>query len=776
MTKYARTSACICALMLGPFASAQEVTIDFDGVPVENIPSLTFYSTPYYEDGFVIRTFDAGASACSEVPMAFVSPLYPSYTGTPATHFPGDASCGAHFVELARADGRPFDLLSVDMQCCANDANSGGGVNFEALAPDGTVATQSFATDGPLTTYKLNAAFSNIVSVRWAGGQYQAVYTQFDNFRVVPHRQRTGFLAPSGYDANGNAELVVSMRDPGSRANEINIVNVPSSVNVATYELPEPSRAVVQLVMLDDLTSGGARETAVLAVGADPWNSKVFVRSGEDGSPIKNVTFFDQSWQAVDAAGLRDPGSGLVEDLAVLATNITTGEIAVQIRDALAGTFVRNVFFLNSDWTPLQMQVLNEEIDTNPGPEIAVLAVSSAGQIAVMIKDAATNNFIGNLFFLNDNWEPLQAVVIPDRNGNLADEVGLVAKNIETGKLVIMVRDALTNEFLNNVFPFGTGWTPLEVAVLPDETANGAAELATLAVNDATGKLVIQVRDSQTGQFLRNLPVLGSNWDAQDLAAIMDVGDGTRGLAVLAERRDGRIQVVQTIEAMSGGLVSNVFIQPTNLAPIADAGSDREVLVGDVVVLDASGSSDPNADSLVYQWSLSARPAGSTAELLNPNDVNASFVPDVDGLYVVELVVDDSRLASEPAQVTLDAYTPQIGVPFVARNGLTVTLTQFTAQDLGNGYIRYTATYLQENTTTVAIDEGSLKLYFSNAEPLSQYGFFGQILPGPEFSVTRSYQFDVLSTAEPLLLQYDHEHFFAPSPVPEAIHWVFPIR
>jgi uncharacterized FlaG/YvyC family protein len=247
------------------------------------------------------------------------------------------------------------------------------------------------------------------------------------------------------------------------------------------------------------------------------------------------------------------------EDIVVLAEGISSGEIAAQVRDSASGIFVNNVFFFNPNWTAHQLLVFGE-IDTALGSEIGVLATNEVGQIAVMIKDAKTNTFIKNVFFLNANWEPIQAIILDDISENGAQEIGLLAKNKDSGQLVVMVKDAATNTFINNVFPLGAGWEPIKVVALPDENANGSQELALLGVNEATGKLVVQVRDSLTGQFLRNLEPLGSNWDPTDMVVLADIGGGVPGLSVLAIRKSDDLPVVQTIEAVSGDLVSNVFL------------------------------------------------------------------------------------------------------------------------------------------------------------------------------------------------------------------------
>ena len=67
--------------------------------------------------------------------------------------------------------------------------------------------------------------------------------------------------------------------------------------------------------------------------------------------------------------------------------------------------------------------------------------------------------------------------------------------------------------------------------------------------------------------------------------------------------------------------------------------------------LDGSGSSDADGDSLTFRWALTTRPAGSQATLTNATLVNPTFVADVLGTYVAQLIVNDGTLDSLPATV-----------------------------------------------------------------------------------------------------------------------------
>ena len=91
-----------------------------------------------------------------------------------------------------------------------------------------------------------------------------------------------------------------------------------------------------------------------------------------------------------------------------------------------------------------------------------------------------------------------------------------------------------------------------------------------------------------------------------------------------------------------------------NDAPIADAGSNQTVTVGDSVSLNGSGSSDPDGDSLTFAWTLTA-PSGSAATLDDRTSALPRFTTDVVGTYSIELVVSDGTDFSSPDTVRVVA-------------------------------------------------------------------------------------------------------------------------
>ncbi|MBI5750462.1 MAG: hypothetical protein HZA00_15200, partial [Nitrospinae bacterium] len=93
-----------------------------------------------------------------------------------------------------------------------------------------------------------------------------------------------------------------------------------------------------------------------------------------------------------------------------------------------------------------------------------------------------------------------------------------------------------------------------------------------------------------------------------------------------------------------------VIASTSNVAPNADAGEDTTIPLGDTAVFNASASNDPDngPQPLTYNWSFVAVPTGSSinnSSLTNANTVSPSFLPDLTGTYVLELMVSDGQKA-----------------------------------------------------------------------------------------------------------------------------------
>lgn len=98
-----------------------------------------------------------------------------------------------------------------------------------------------------------------------------------------------------------------------------------------------------------------------------------------------------------------------------------------------------------------------------------------------------------------------------------------------------------------------------------------------------------------------------------------------------------------------------IVLSENNGEPVADAGTDQTVDVGDTVTLDGSASSDPDGDRLSYAWTLSTRPAGSAATISSSTSARPTFRADQDGVYEATLTVNDGSADSSPDKVRVVA-------------------------------------------------------------------------------------------------------------------------
>lgn len=95
--------------------------------------------------------------------------------------------------------------------------------------------------------------------------------------------------------------------------------------------------------------------------------------------------------------------------------------------------------------------------------------------------------------------------------------------------------------------------------------------------------------------------------------------------------------------------------------PVANAGVDQTVSVGDTVVLDGSASYDPEGATLSYLWSMVSVPDESTAAFDDTTAVAPRFIADLPGIYVVSLVVNDGQQDSSEDFAQIEAVTGDTG-------------------------------------------------------------------------------------------------------------------
>jgi PKD domain len=153
---------------------------------------------------------------------------------------------------------------------------------------------------------------------------------------------------------------------------------------------------------------------------------------------------------------------------------------------------------------------------------------------------------------------------------------------------------------------------------------------------------------------------------------------------------------------------ATVTVAIGNTAPVANAGPDQTVAVSASVVLDGNASTDADRTALTYQWSLTGKPAGSTATLANFTTAMPRFTADVAGRYIGQLIVNDGTVSSAPDTVIVTAGVDNTspvanaGPDQIVTTGTTVVLDGTASRDADGHAISWKWTLTAKPTGSAA--------------------------------------------------------------------------
>jgi hypothetical protein len=467
-------------------------------------------------------------------------------------------------------------------------------------------------------------------------------------------------------------------------------------------------------------SGGGGSGESPLGTGAGPGSSSGSVAGATNSAPVAAVSTSSGAEVPVklsvsfDGSGSADANGDALSFGWTLASRPAGSAAAL---DAAAGptvnltpdvpgdyvvTLVVNDGKVDSSPTSATLRAVNVAPVANAGidrslqiGETAVLdgsASSDANGDALTYAWSVTARPSGSAATVTDATQPV-ARLVPDLPGDytlsLVVNDGAVASAQDTVQLTVVASGT-------NRAPTADAGIDQNVSVGTVVTLDGSASW------DPDGNLVTYV------WTLDSKP-------ANSAAAIVDASSPRPTLTPdVAGTYTASLVVIDSLNVQSGADQVVVTVNPvnTNNAPVAVAGPDQNVLVGATVELDGSGSVDADGDLLSYSWSITSKPAGSTAELSYTNgvadDPAPTFVADVAGVYVLGLVVGDGKAFSTQASLTVTAAVGNVAPVASAGDdvstvvGTTVSLSGALSSDANGDTLTYTWTLVSRPAGSVA--------------------------------------------------------------------------
>lgn len=288
---------------------------------------------------------------------------------------------------------------------------------------------------------------------------------------------------------------------------------------------------------------------------------------------VSNVDQFDLDGDGVgnacadlaDISGYSDTSGDGIPDFATFKSDLGNEQYA-QLHSGANGDNYGSLNFLNPDWQGVAVDMIddaNGDGVTDDPAAAMLLTEPVTGKVLVHVRDATTGATVNKISFLNSNWAPVDVVVFNDTNGdgNANDaSIGVMAVEKATGKILIQVRNlsngakVATRSFLNlNYIP---------IAATSASRAGQTPLLGVLSVETATGKILVQTRQLSDGALVKNTRYLNTDWTATDIAAVKDGNsDGVAddpGWLVLANNTVSNATLIQARDVTTGTMIKNI--------------------------------------------------------------------------------------------------------------------------------------------------------------------------------------------------------------------------
>ena len=409
---------------------------------------------------------------------------------------------------------------------------------MELLGGSGSDGGWAIAVDGAgnayLTGWTTSSDFPTRQALQPDLRGLNAFVTKIADGTTAPAMALPWLAALGDLTGDGTQHLAVLFDDATAGTVTVQIKQALSGSLIQTFVFDQ-GYAPLDLALVPDQNANDAPELALLGRHAANGSVQVEVRDTRTGDRLSAVAF-NSAFVPQRLAVLPDQNGNGAAELAVLGIKTTTGGIAAEIKDAVTGAGLGQVFFAKA-FRPVVLAAV-ADANGNGAAELAVLGVDAAGQPRVELRDSGSAALVKVLW--SPKWTtPLGLAELPDANGNGTPEVAVLGRS---GSVVLVkTADTGTGDQLGFVY-YNPNFTPRQVAALPDLNANGVAELAVLS-GDAGGQLKTELRDAVTGALVPNLWF--EHLAPLDLAVLPDLnGNGSPEIAVLGVTTAGGTRVL----------------------------------------------------------------------------------------------------------------------------------------------------------------------------------------------------------------------------------------
>ena len=448
----------------------------------------------------------------------------------------------------------------------------------------------------------------------------------------------------------------------------------------ANEAYPECNESNNQTSTLPGLSAAGTISVATNAAGYGP-NNIVLLNGGISNTSALNGNFIAQ-------LQLEDANGGIVTSFTPHAANGVVGGGSATIGDAwntgsiLAGTYVLRGILSLTDGTILDVSTSTFTISQGDPSlpaatlrtttDLPVYHTTATVQLQNLIQNSTTNTIIDNTVLKLVVTGPTGTQVFSTEN--------------DLGQLGISAQRGSTTPYSFEAAAVGQYtvsaelWDSVNNMLLASDTAQYQVENdLNAALNGQVTSLLpeLYVGDEQlctnVVTNVGNLELTGLNLrsvlvDMDQQLEVESQAFSTDLALAQAFTNDYQISTHLLIpgahacilQAEIGGIWQNLanavftVLPNPNTAPVADAGFDQHVALGEHVTLDASASTDVDGNELSYHWTMIGSPLGSTAILSDITAVMPTFDVDLQGSYVYQLIVNDGTVNSEPDTVIIN--------------------------------------------------------------------------------------------------------------------------